>query len=53
MDDRTRWTGDYAKDIYEYLELTSDFMHLVTRQDIFAESEKHWQRRIVWDRRLA
>ena len=49
---RTRWTGVHVKDIYEYLELTSDFMQLVTRQDIFGESDKHCQRRVVWDRRL-
>jgi len=49
---RTRWSGFLAANVFEYLELSSDFMQLIVRQDIIRETGEFCQTKSIWQRRL-
>lgn len=49
---RTRWSGYLAANVFEYMELSADFMQLIVRQDIIRETGEFCQTKSIWQRRL-
>eukprot|EP00210_Caulerpa_lentillifera_P004542 g4334.t1 len=48
----SRWTEPHAATMFEFMELTADYMHLCTRMEIIADNGESFQARIVWHRLL-